>query len=100
MFYRGVAQLVEYWSPKPWVVGSSPSAPAKKQAEDFSSACFLRGRLTEPIARQKKERRKRRKESSEKFARGKLQGGGNEKLCAACLIVLPPLLYFFVGSGG
>ena len=28
--YRGIAQLVEYWSPKPWVVGSSPSAPAKK----------------------------------------------------------------------
>ena len=26
---RGIAQLVEYWSPKPWVVGSSPSAPAK-----------------------------------------------------------------------
>ena len=30
--HRGVAQLVEYWSPKPWVVGSSPSAPAKKEA--------------------------------------------------------------------
>ena len=30
MVHRGVAQLVEYWSPKPWVVGSSPSAPAKK----------------------------------------------------------------------
>ena len=27
--YRGIAQLVEYWSPKPRVVGSSPSAPAK-----------------------------------------------------------------------
>ena len=26
--YRGIAQLVEYWSPKPRVVGSSPSAPA------------------------------------------------------------------------
>ncbi len=26
--HRGIAQLVEYWSPKPWVVGSSPSAPA------------------------------------------------------------------------
>ena len=25
---RGIAQLVEYRSPKPWVVGSSPSAPA------------------------------------------------------------------------
>ncbi len=29
--YRGIAQLVEYWSPKPWVVGSSPSAPAKNK---------------------------------------------------------------------
>ena len=29
--YRGIAQLVEYWSPKPWVVGSSPSAPAMKK---------------------------------------------------------------------
>ena len=28
--HRGIAQLVEYWSPKPRVVGSSPSAPAKK----------------------------------------------------------------------
>ena len=28
---RGIAQLVEYRSPKPWVVGSSPSAPAKKK---------------------------------------------------------------------
>ena len=27
--HRGIAQLVEYWSPKPRVVGSSPSAPAK-----------------------------------------------------------------------
>jgi hypothetical protein len=27
--YRGVAQLVEYRSPKPVVVGSSPTAPAK-----------------------------------------------------------------------
>ena len=26
----GIAQLVEYRSPKPWVVGSNPSAPAKK----------------------------------------------------------------------
>ena len=31
MVHRGIAQLVEYWSPKPWVVGSSPSAPAKKE---------------------------------------------------------------------
>ena len=26
--HRGVAQLVEHWSPKPGVVGSSPAAPA------------------------------------------------------------------------
>ena len=25
---RGIAQLVEHWSPKPGVGGSSPSAPA------------------------------------------------------------------------
>ena len=31
MLHRGIAQLVEYWSPKPWVVGSSPSAPANKK---------------------------------------------------------------------
>ena len=43
--YRGIAQLVEYWSPKPWVVGSSPSAPAKKKsiakAMDFFFVCSL-----------------------------------------------------------
>ena len=27
--YRGIAQLVEYRSPKPWVAGSNPPAPAK-----------------------------------------------------------------------
>ena len=27
--HRGIAQLVERRSPKPWVVGSSPTAPAK-----------------------------------------------------------------------
>jgi hypothetical protein len=26
---RGIAQLVEHWSPKPGVVGSSPATPAK-----------------------------------------------------------------------
>ena len=26
--HRGIAQLVEHWSPKPGVVGSSPAAPA------------------------------------------------------------------------
>ena len=27
--YRGIAQLVEHWSPKPGVVGSSPATPAR-----------------------------------------------------------------------
>ena len=44
--YRGIAQLVEYWSPKPWVVGSSPSAPAKKKAKSkFDLAFFSEIRL-------------------------------------------------------
>ena len=38
---RGVAQLVEYWSPKPWVVGSSPSAPAKKSKSKGLDFCFF-----------------------------------------------------------
>ena len=29
LVYRGIAQLVEQWSPKPCAEGSSPSAPAK-----------------------------------------------------------------------
>ena len=29
--YRGIAQLVEYRSPKPWVAGSNPPAPAKTE---------------------------------------------------------------------
>ena len=28
--HRGIAQLVEYRSPKPWVAGSNPPAPARK----------------------------------------------------------------------
>ena len=28
--FGGIAQLVEHWSPKPRVMGSSPIAPAKK----------------------------------------------------------------------
>ncbi len=39
--YRGIAQLVEYWSPKPWVVGSSPSAPAKKKEMAKAISFFL-----------------------------------------------------------
>ena len=34
--HRGIAQLVEYWSPKPRVVGSSPSAPAKNRSRKAS----------------------------------------------------------------
>ena len=30
--YRGIAQLVEYRSPKPWVAGSNPPAPAKTKS--------------------------------------------------------------------
>ena len=30
--YRGIAQLVEQWSPKPRAEGSNPSAPANVQA--------------------------------------------------------------------
>ena len=32
--------MVEYWSPKPWVVGSSPSAPAKKKDDCESNRPF------------------------------------------------------------
>ena len=38
---RGIAQLVEYWSPKPWVVGSSPSAPAKERGIGRENGLFL-----------------------------------------------------------
>ena len=37
---RGIAQLVEYWSPKPWVVGSSPSAPAKNRQVSTEACRF------------------------------------------------------------
>ena len=32
-FCRGIAQLVEQWSPKPRAEGSSPSAPARKETD-------------------------------------------------------------------
>ena len=38
---RGIAQPVEYRSPKPWVVGSNPSAPAKKKGMAFAVSFFL-----------------------------------------------------------
>lgn len=33
--FRGVAQLVEHWSPKPGVAGSSPVSPAKIKPPAF-----------------------------------------------------------------
>ena len=39
--HRGVAQLVEYRSPKPWVAGSSPPAPAKKIKSTFFVGFFF-----------------------------------------------------------
>ena len=38
--HRGIAQLVEYRSPKPWVAGSNPPAPAKKKAIRASGWLF------------------------------------------------------------
>ena len=38
---RSVAQLEEHWSPKPAVVGSSPSAPARQRMERVSSRKWL-----------------------------------------------------------
>ena len=38
--HRGIAQLVEYRSPKPWVAGSNPPAPAKKKADCESNLLF------------------------------------------------------------
>ena len=39
--YRGIAQLVEYRSPKPWVAGSNPPAPAKaKRSPSGDLFCF------------------------------------------------------------
>ena len=47
--FRGIAQLVEQWSPKPRAEGSSPSAPAIKNIskkaipKPFSGCFFLSG---------------------------------------------------------
>ena len=40
MKYRGIVQSVEHQSPKLGVVGSSPSAPAKKKADCESNLLF------------------------------------------------------------
>ncbi len=39
--FRGVAQLVEHWSPKPGVAGSSPVSPAKKKVQATLVWAFL-----------------------------------------------------------
>ena len=38
--FRGIAQLVEQWSPKPRAEGSNPSAPAIKKPATTSVAGF------------------------------------------------------------
>ena len=40
-YYRGIVQLVEYRSPKPQVVGSSPTAPVRKPEKFIISQAFL-----------------------------------------------------------
>ena len=39
--HRGIAQLVEYRSPKPWVAGSNPPAPAKNMDTPFGVSIFF-----------------------------------------------------------
>ena len=39
--YRGIAQLVEQWSPKPRAEGSSPSAPAMPPQANVACGAFL-----------------------------------------------------------
>ena len=39
--FRGIAQLVEHWSPKPSAEGSSPSAPAMKLKLPVGSLSFV-----------------------------------------------------------
>ena len=45
--FRGLAQLVEHRSPKPRVVGSSPSAPARRGTIIGTGRLHWRGRSTE-----------------------------------------------------
>ena len=42
VFHRGIAQLVEQWSPKPCAEGSSPSAPAKLKTAKQQHLCLFR----------------------------------------------------------
>ena len=47
---RGLAQLVEHRSPKPRVVGSSPSAPARRYKDFlFKQAVFWRYTMSNPL---------------------------------------------------
>ena len=39
--FRGIAQLVEQWSPKPRAEGSNPSAPANILAQTLGLSHFL-----------------------------------------------------------
>ena len=39
--YRGIAQLVEQWSPKPRAVGSNPTAPAIQSGSNTAFEPFL-----------------------------------------------------------
>ena len=43
--YRGIAQLVESRSPKPLVVGSSPTAPAKTHSDSSGCVFLFPGKL-------------------------------------------------------
>ena len=40
-WFRGIAQLVEQWSPKPRAVGSNPTAPARKALATFVVGAFF-----------------------------------------------------------
>ena len=54
--YRGIAQLVEYRSPKPWVAGSNPPAPDTTKAIResgwlFSTMCSACAERDVPLGR-------------------------------------------------
>ena len=47
LIHRGIAQLVEQWSPKPRAVGSSPTAPVKAKTVPIRCGfCFVRSSRT------------------------------------------------------
>ncbi len=39
--HRGIAQLVEYRSPKPWVAGSNPPAPDQNALKSVDFSAFF-----------------------------------------------------------